>query len=406
MHSALGEALRGCVRAGGASSDSELLSRVAVGNPQGLVTAAVAHRVAGYLRLAVASQGEPEARRALSEAGLDTVWRTQFARHVRLSAELVTLGAALDRAEIPWVTFKGPVLAETVHARPDLRFYVDLDLLVSPSRLGDAIEVLESVGCELLVRNWPLANRVHPGELSLLTPGGTPLDLHWHVLNDRRARMATDLRTDELIRRSRRVDLLGASVPTLDPVDTVVHLCVHAAQSGADRLGQLVDVARALDLIDVDDAVRRAREQNVAPMVEVVLRRVGSVLGVPVSRRQLTLLVPAPSWRVVSRVSVGLPRIPSTGQGGSVARLVARAARTDAKSSLREALHRAFEWLTHPGSAGRDRDLWDPNRPDSLLFDAHDPAGRETFLAMVAEDAQDSSESRSRSRSAPSSGSE
>ena len=383
------------------------LARVAVGRPEALIAVAVRHRVAGYLRLAVLRLSDDRPHGALAAAGLDRICREQFARHVRLTAELLHLGGALDRGGVPWAAIKGPVLAEVVHARPDLRSYVDLDLLVPPERLGDALELLETAGCTLVEGNWPLVRRIAPGQLHLVSPGGTLVDLHWHVVNDRDAREGGAMPTEALLSRTRMVALADGRVPALDPVDTVVHLCVHGAQSGGNRLAWLVDIDRALAKTSLDEVVARALELRVGPMVEVMLRRTRKVLGTPVPSSYLRQLAPEATWRVVSRVSAYLPQVHRAQGGGSVARLVARAARSDAPASLREAVRRAAGWLRHgttAASAG-GRDLWDEHDPQSMLFNAGDPNGLAAFLAAVVAESQSSAESRSRNSAAASSGS-
>ncbi|HEY5184340.1 MAG TPA: nucleotidyltransferase family protein, partial [Actinomycetes bacterium] len=254
-----------------------------------MVEAAVRHGVAGYLQLAMAR--DPVALSALAREGLSDVCRAQFARHVRLSAELVQVGHLLDERDIPWVSFKGPVLAETAHRRPDLRAYVDLDLLVDGEDLPLALTTLEDAGCRLLERNWPRMGHLLPGQVHLLTPAQTLLDLHWHVLDDPALRRDARMDSSTLISRSRPVALPTGPVPTFDPADTVVHLCVHAAQSGGNRLIWLVDIDRALALTGLDEVVDRALEMRVGPAVEVMLRRARAVLGTPVATGQLRRLV-------------------------------------------------------------------------------------------------------------------
>lgn len=390
------------------SSSTDSVSLAARAAPTRFVSMAVHHGVAGYVRLAAERCADPSVLAALDQVGLDDVCRTQFARHVLLSSELLALGDRLTQSRIPWAAMKGPVVSEELHRRPDLRSAVDLDVLVPPERLGDATSVLQDGGCRLLEHNWPLARVVRPGQLHLLSPAGTTIDLHWQVIHSQWAREGSAISTEYLLARTRLAQLPGGGVPTLDEVDTVVHLCVHAAQSGGDRLIWLVDIDRALARTSVDQVVDRALELQVAPMVEVMLRRARNVLGTPVSGRHLRRLVPGRTWRALSAGSAQLPPVHRARGGGSPARLVARAARSDATTSLREAANRAAAWLVHGPTAATvgGRDLWDPHDPESMFFDAGEPDGLAAFVAAVVADGQPSAVMRSRNSAAASSGSE
>jgi hypothetical protein len=390
------------------SKRTHSVSRSACAAPTWLVSMAVHHGVAGYVRLAAERSADPSALVALDRAGLGDICRTQFARHVQLSSELLALGDRLTQSRIPWAAMKGPVVSEELHRRPDLRSAVDLDILVAPERLGEAIRALQDGGCRLLERNWPLARAVRPGQLHLRSPAGTTIDLHWQVIHSQRARRGSASLTEDLLARTRVAQLPGGGVPTLDEVDTVAHLCVHAAQSGGDRLIWLVDIDRALARTSVDQVADRALELRVGPMVEVMLRRCRGVLGTPVPDRYLRRLVSEPAWRVVSAASALLPQVHRARGGGSVARLVARAARSDARTSLRETASRAAAWLGHGTTAATSgtRDLWDPHDPESMFFDVGEPDGLDTFVAAVVAESQASAVRRSRSSAAASSGSE
>ena len=330
--------------------------------------------------------------------------RAQFARHVRMSAELLAIGSVLDEAGIPWVAIKGPILTDTLYARSDSRGYVDLDLLVPPRQMGAAIGALTTAGCSLMERNWPAVRALSPGELHLMTQARTLIDLHWHVINERDARRDSAAHAEVLVSRGRMIRLQGGSVPTLDPIDTVVHLCIHAALAGGSRLALLVDIDRALATTPLEGVVSRALELNAGPAVEVMLRRVRSVIGTEVDSVYLKRLVPSRRWRLVSASSAMLPPVHRARGRGSVSRLVARAARGDAAASLREAARRVWHWCNEgsTASSGVRRRDWDAGNPESLMYDVGEPDGLAAYLADIEEESQMLA-SRSRSISAPSS---
>jgi hypothetical protein len=299
---------------------------------------------------------------------------------------LVQIGRVLDQEGIEWAALKGPALAESVHGRPDLRTSVDLDLLVSPHQLLGAIGSLQAYGCVLLERNWPALISALPGELHMRSTAGTPLDVHWHVIHEAGARSRAAVATDDLLGRTREVEVAGGAVPTLDAVDTLIHQCLHAALSGGDRLIWLVDIDRSLVFAPMDQVVRRAQAMRIGPAVELMLRRARNLLCSPVDDEQLRSLVPERSWRLVSAVSAAAPPVHRARGGGSFARLVARATRADARSSGGEVLRRSREWLRSGTSvlSGHSIDWWDEGNPDSMMFDAREPDGLARFARHVS----------------------
>src|SRR5262249_5413405 len=145
-----------------------------------------------------------------------------------------TLREELKRLDCAWLVLKGPALAHSVYPRPDLRQGVDLDVLVPPARFGDVLVALEAAGFTLLDRNWPLVAARVPGELRIRAPQGVLVDLHWAVLDDPALHRPFRLPVPGLLERARWLDRAGCCA--LSAVDQLVHLGVHGALSGANRL--------------------------------------------------------------------------------------------------------------------------------------------------------------------------
>jgi hypothetical protein len=129
---------------------------------------------------------------ANKESRLNTAITETVAQHLRVVAELAALTKVLDSISYPWVTVKGPALAELAYPDPALRPYVDLDVLVHPAGFGAAVAALEAYGAELFDQNWTLQRHRRRAESTFALPYGTWLDLHWHLVNDGNARDAFD----------------------------------------------------------------------------------------------------------------------------------------------------------------------------------------------------------------------
>jgi len=338
------------------------------------VRAVAHHRVVGPVWRALGPTSLLDDDAAASLRGLH---HAAVARHLLLLEGLAVTADALDGGSIPWLAFKGPVLAELVYARADERAYTDLDVLVPPSRLADAVAALERGGARLLDANWRLIADALPGELHLLLPSGGVLDLHWHVVCERDARRQVAFPTDAVFARSERREVAGRAVPVMDPVDTLVHVALHASLAGADRLVWLKDVEQCVGRGGTDWPLvrRRARELGAAVATGLMLARASSVLGVPVPAGVVRDLVPSPGLRWAMRAIDAVWPVQRARPGGSPARLIARAARHDASATRGEAVRRVASWARDGGS--------DPSRLHARALDAEfegsllHPAGTE-----------------------------
>ncbi|WP_277209503.1 nucleotidyltransferase family protein [Isoptericola croceus] len=243
--------------------------------------AGLLHRVTPAVARAVRGWDEvPEVWRIPLEVGRNR----QMLRHLRALEDLKGIGAAFDRAGIAWVAVKGATLASVVWPHADMREYYDLDLLVEPAAFRDAVEIVESTGGRLLDRNWPALRASGRGELAMVGQHGTHVDLHWHLAVAPSVRRAFPLDVDVMLARRRHHDLSAVSLPMLDPEDQALHVAVHAAQAGANRLMWLADVYYASQDVDWDELERRSRAARAAVPVALVLDgayRVAGEHGVP-----------------------------------------------------------------------------------------------------------------------------
>lgn len=196
------------------------------------------HRVLGHLWPS-RTELEPEVAAVVERAHAAAV-----ERHLRAVSDLAAWRALMDAAGLVWMVVKGPAVAAR-YARPDARTCGDLDLLVAPQSLRAALAVLTGAGWRLVDQNLTLLARAVPSEVHVIAPSGTVIDLHWALTSRRVRSCGVGATTAGLFERSGTVDVGGTVVPTLGDADTLVHLCVHAAASGADRLGWMADVAAA-----------------------------------------------------------------------------------------------------------------------------------------------------------------
>ncbi len=227
-------------------------------------------------------------------ARLEEVYRLNVARQLLLGAELAGLSRTLEGLRRPWLVVKGPVIGERLYGDPGARGAVDLDVVVCPRDYRAAVEAIEADGGQVVQRNWPLLRDLGLGQIVLTLRGGLQVDLHWDLLNTPAERARFSLSTEEMRERSRTVHLRSAPVRTLDPTDTVLHLCVHSVLSGGHLLVWLEDLERAVavDPPDWDSFVERARRYRLGLACAVALGRAARTLGVALPDGMLRALAP------------------------------------------------------------------------------------------------------------------
>ena len=236
-------AMRACL-VGDDGAEGSLARIIRDGGTDELLERAAEHRVLSAL--------EPHIRHI---PGVDAVVLDRLARQaaghaahqLRILEGLRWFGALMGAEDIPWLTFKGPVVAQLLYEPVVLRTFQDLDLLVPRADFSRAIVALEREGGALLDRNWRLISREGRAQLHVALPLETEADVHWHVLNRHTIRSSFTLDMRGAFERARTVDVEGIPAPTFDPVDTIVHLALHASLGGADRLSWFDDIRREQD---------------------------------------------------------------------------------------------------------------------------------------------------------------
>jgi hypothetical protein len=347
---------------------------VAACDPHELVDLALAQKVAGLAseRLARFLDADEQGR-LLAQA------RNDVLRHFAYLGILEGLATALGSAGLPWVVIKGPAVTELAYGATP-RGYSDLDLVVGRHELGDAIEALEGAGLVLEDANWPLLVREMTGEVHMSRDGAPFLDLHWHWVNQRRARQRFAIDMDEVLARRATVTLGGASAQVLEPVDFIIHLALHASLSGGHRLGWLLDMERTVAILkpDWDTLVERSRRWKVALPVGVALARTRSTMNAPIPIDVISGLSGGTAGTyLVQRLSPWVPAGHMPG-GGSLSNGVTRSLRDSLAATASQVGVEAWE-MAQPSKVGTDR-----GDPRHVFYDCGGAGGRRRYLDMVA----------------------
>ena len=308
-----------------------------------------------------------------------------MAQQLKCEADLRLVDTVLG-PNVPWMVVKGPVLARHYYRRPELRTYLDLDILVPPADLATALDRLEAHGFRLLDRNWTMLAQRLSGELHLVSPHGGMIDLHWDLFNDSAARRSFGLVTGMFFERSRRLDLGGFTVRTLDALDTVVHTALHAARSGGDRLVWMKDLEQLILRRDFswEELAGRCTEHRARLPVSVMLHRSRRTLGVPGLPDQALSTIGGPSvWRALGRAVDRAAPVPSASTDGSLSRMYARATRADGPSTAVELGRRVTARARRQAWHLEEAPTWDATHPQSVLYPSGGEVAKQAFLTAV-----------------------
>jgi hypothetical protein len=231
---------------------------------------------------------------------LEASYHHAVRRHLFILDDLASLHAWLGQLDEPWVVVKGPVLAETIYPRPDLRSYTDIDVVVPRPSFETVLEVLADHGAHPRDPDWRELLAAGRGEIEVCLPSGSIVDLHWALINMPHVRRRFPVDHAMVLARTRTVDIEGRRYRTLGEHDTIVHLALHAVLSGGDRLVWVEDLHQATNVPDLDwvGLADAARSWGALPALSAQLARRQRLLGVAPPADVRRVLSPSRAWSV------------------------------------------------------------------------------------------------------------
>jgi hypothetical protein len=251
-----------------------------------LLKIAANQRVRGYLYQHIQRRGDlarlkPEWQETLRHAYQKTTARNLVIYHY--------FGQIVDRlaaASIPLIVLKGAYLAANVYATQGEREMGDIDLLVSPSHLSNAVAVLLDLGYRPLgVYSETLSE--DSKHLDRFVHTGHAVELHHRLSNPRRP---LPIDVAEIWERAVAATIAVHPVQILSPEDQLLHLCIHGA------LQHQMDLDMRF-LLDVSVFIDHAAAQLDWPVLVARAQRLGWARGLclalTLARQLLGAQVPA-----------------------------------------------------------------------------------------------------------------
>jgi hypothetical protein len=228
----------------------------------------------------------PETAPASFLSDLRALYLANTYRNLSLTRELLNVLAMFESAGVPVAAYKGPVLGMVGYGDTALRQFSDLDLLVSRLDLDKVRVLLRTQGFRASYTLTPRQERAHLArtcELGFdLSDPRIFLDVHWRFAADY---LGGGPDPGLALARRRRVNMGNATVPSLDPEDMLLVLCVNGTFHLWSRLLMVCDVAELIQTHESWDwpgVVERARSQGLLRMLLLGVSLAAELLEAPV----------------------------------------------------------------------------------------------------------------------------
>jgi hypothetical protein len=185
---------------------------------------------------------------------------------------LLKLLELLEKHHIPVVSFKGPMLAQTLYGDPNLRCFVDLDLLVRAADTPHARQLLMQQNfVPKQLYNKHLADRYLQShcwdDTFTQTETAVTIDLH-ETLTPAYFPVQFDL--EGIYHRLQPISLQNITLYSFSDEDLLLYLCVHGCKELWRRLIWVCDIAelvRSRPNLDWDWLLAQARKFGIERMV-------------------------------------------------------------------------------------------------------------------------------------------
>ena len=219
-------------------------------------------------------------------------------QNLLLSKELIRLHKILNDAKIPYIPYKGVILAQQVYQEIGARQTADLDIFINPTDIDKLKEVLKANGYQVPSRLSPvLKKQLIKNDCEIQITKRTlnrtiSIDAHWSVGN---AMLQLNVGYKELSRYCESEKLFGEEINCIQPEALLVLTCMHhCGKEDLIQLKQITDLAKILlaysDEFDWDKLITIATNWKVFKMVLFAIDLVNKVYEIQISKSIIPLM--------------------------------------------------------------------------------------------------------------------
>lgn len=225
----------------------------------------------------------PIAEQLLSiiDEGTKAAWKVKlhnwFFRSTSLFKELKIVGNQLEQNDIVSISIKGPLLSNQLYQNSNARFYTDLDLIVKPHQLKNAVDVMVKAGYSLKRPTENLNEKEWEKYFVLENDVGLVHKEKRIYIELHRGIYVPGLLEEEsealFLGELQKIEIQGTTFHTLHPTQYFLYLCFHGAKHMYFRLCWLRDVAEFIKNEEIDHAkvCSLAKELKIEKLLSVSL---------------------------------------------------------------------------------------------------------------------------------------
>lgn len=168
--------------------------------------------------------------------------KSQHARGLKHSAELLQIFALFSAENLEVLTFKGPALSQILYKNSCTRFYKDIDIWADKKDIPKIVTHLSTLGYHTTiedVKNYINAKKYK--DISLKhRQKNIEIELHWQITNVEDNYYLT---FENAWKNKETLIIHGQEISTLSKQDNYRFLCFHAYRHFYRRLNWLLDIA-------------------------------------------------------------------------------------------------------------------------------------------------------------------
>lgn len=289
-------------------TDREKMPDYSQADWHGLCVQAVRHGIAGLLHHRLKEKELMAGVPADCAEKLRNSFFATFAKNIHIYQELLRVVELLQQEGIPVILLKGIHLAECIYGHLGLRPMSDIDLLIPPDYIHQAIESMFRNGFKPFhAKDRPYFVKAETGHFQIPANKKHFADIHHperRIKVDLHASIVRendpfDIDLSGLWQRSIRCNIQGREFRVLAPEDLVLHLCIHGSCVHLFRFGLLpfCDIAQVItryrDSMNWQELADRAVLWRAQKPVFLLLSLIQPWFNSPIPQKILAALEPA-----------------------------------------------------------------------------------------------------------------
>lgn len=171
-----------------------------------------------------------------------------FSSHVkhnmRLTSKMIEVVQLFKENGISVLPYKGPLLALQAYKNISLRKFGDLDILIKPDQLKQAVNLLTANNFTPVTDQYWLDNikycLIKKKDIGFLSNDESVyLELHWKLA---KSYFDIPIKSEYLWQKSETITLAGSEIKTLSYNHLLIYLCLHGTKHAWERLSWISDI--------------------------------------------------------------------------------------------------------------------------------------------------------------------